>query len=461
MATLVTSAKLSARLVTRQTTRHAPRRGFRRSTRSSAASNLTMPALSPTMIEGNIAAWRVQPGASFSAGDVLLEIETDKATMDVEAQDDGVMVKVMQEEGAKGVKVGTRIAVLAESGDDVDSVEIPAEDGDRAGAQAAKTSRPSPQETTESGIDPTESSPSAAEAPPSSRPEADAEAGGASDTARASQSKPSPSSDSHSSRAPKTPYPLYPSVAHLLHQNGLSASDAANITPSGPNGRLLKGDVLAYLGQITKDYPATQSQRMQRLAHLDLSNITLAPPPTREPAQTAPAPAAKAAELPQETELAVPVSLTAVLATQARVREALGIELPLSTFIARATELANTNLPLVAKRTPSADELFDAVLGLDKLSPSPKSSQGKYVPRVTALGLPPTAWRAASRRSDVLDELLGSKRAAKASKPVSAALGTSESVMSVTARAGEEKRVAAFLGKMKTVLEAEPGRLVL
>ena len=54
------------------------------------AINILMPALSPTMTEGNIASWKVKEGERFSAGDVLLEIETNKATMDVEAQDDGV-----------------------------------------------------------------------------------------------------------------------------------------------------------------------------------------------------------------------------------------------------------------------------------------------------------------------------------------------------------------------------------
>ena len=76
----------------------------------------------------NIASWKVKEGERFSAGDVLLEIETDKATMDVEAQDDGVMMKIMSADGAKAVQVGTRIAVLAEAGDDVAALEIPADE---------------------------------------------------------------------------------------------------------------------------------------------------------------------------------------------------------------------------------------------------------------------------------------------------------------------------------------------
>ncbi|CRK35849.1 hypothetical protein BN1708_019836, partial [Verticillium longisporum] len=87
-----------------------------------------MPALSPTMTEGNIATWKVKEGDSFSAGDVLLEIETDKATMDVEAQDDGIVFKIMSGDGSKAVQVGTRIAVLAEAGDDVSQLEVPADE---------------------------------------------------------------------------------------------------------------------------------------------------------------------------------------------------------------------------------------------------------------------------------------------------------------------------------------------
>lgn len=69
--------------------------GFRSSSAVLAAHNFTMPALSPTMTEGNIAAWKVKEGDEFIAGDVLLEVETDKAQMDVEAQDDGIMAKIM------------------------------------------------------------------------------------------------------------------------------------------------------------------------------------------------------------------------------------------------------------------------------------------------------------------------------------------------------------------------------
>ena len=79
---------------------------------------ILMPALSPTMTEGNLAKWHVQEGDQVSAGDVIAEIETDKATMEVEAIDDGVVARIVVPEGAEGVPVNDVIAMLAEEGED-------------------------------------------------------------------------------------------------------------------------------------------------------------------------------------------------------------------------------------------------------------------------------------------------------------------------------------------------------
>jgi pyruvate dehydrogenase E2 component (dihydrolipoamide acetyltransferase) len=81
--------------------------------------NITMPALSPTMEEGNLAKWLVKEGDSVSAGDVIAEIETDKATMEVEAVDEGTVAKILVSDGTEGVKVNAVIAILAEEGEDV------------------------------------------------------------------------------------------------------------------------------------------------------------------------------------------------------------------------------------------------------------------------------------------------------------------------------------------------------
>jgi len=90
------------------------------------AINITMPALSPTMEEGTLAKWLVKPGDTVSSGDVIAEIETDKATMEVEAVDEGTVAKILVEAGTEGVKVNSVIALLAEEGEDADSLEAPA-----------------------------------------------------------------------------------------------------------------------------------------------------------------------------------------------------------------------------------------------------------------------------------------------------------------------------------------------
>jgi pyruvate/2-oxoglutarate dehydrogenase complex dihydrolipoamide acyltransferase (E2) component len=73
---------------------------------------ITMPALSPTMEEGNLAKWHVKAGDKIEPGQVIAEIETDKATMEVEAVDEGVIAEILVPEGSQGVKVNTPIATL-------------------------------------------------------------------------------------------------------------------------------------------------------------------------------------------------------------------------------------------------------------------------------------------------------------------------------------------------------------
>jgi pyruvate dehydrogenase E2 component (dihydrolipoamide acetyltransferase) len=90
------------------------------------AIEITMPALSPTMEEGTLAKWNVKLGDKVEAGDIIAEIETDKATMEVEAVDEGVVAQILVEAGSEGVKVNTVIAVLAEEGEDASAVSAPA-----------------------------------------------------------------------------------------------------------------------------------------------------------------------------------------------------------------------------------------------------------------------------------------------------------------------------------------------
>jgi pyruvate dehydrogenase E2 component (dihydrolipoamide acetyltransferase) len=106
--------------------------------------NILMPALSPTMEEGNLAKWLVKEGDRFRSGDVIAEIETDKATMEVEAVDEGTVGKIVVPEGTDGVKVNTVIAVLLEDGESAD--DAPG-GGSAARAQGRSADQGSPSRT--------------------------------------------------------------------------------------------------------------------------------------------------------------------------------------------------------------------------------------------------------------------------------------------------------------------------
>ena len=88
------------------------------------ATNILMPALSPTMTEGTLARWLKKEGDTVTAGDVIAEIETDKATMEVEAVDEGVLGKILVADGTAGVQVNAAIAILVEEGESVPSGEV-------------------------------------------------------------------------------------------------------------------------------------------------------------------------------------------------------------------------------------------------------------------------------------------------------------------------------------------------
>ena len=113
---------------------------------------LKMPALSPTMEEGTLAKWLVKEGDTVSSGDLLAEIETDKATMEFEAVDEGVIAKLLVAEGTDGVKVGEVIAIIAEEGEDVSAAPAPkkqaapakAEDKPAVTAEAPKPAAAAP-----------------------------------------------------------------------------------------------------------------------------------------------------------------------------------------------------------------------------------------------------------------------------------------------------------------------------
>jgi pyruvate dehydrogenase E2 component (dihydrolipoamide acetyltransferase) len=108
------------------------------------ATQILMPALSPTMEEGTLAKWLVKEGQTVKSGQILAEIETDKATMEFEAVDEGVMGKILVAEGTAGVKVNTPIAVLLDEGEDAASVAAPAKVAAPPAVPAPAVAAPAP-----------------------------------------------------------------------------------------------------------------------------------------------------------------------------------------------------------------------------------------------------------------------------------------------------------------------------
>ncbi|KHL25901.1 branched-chain alpha-keto acid dehydrogenase subunit E2 [Croceibacterium mercuriale] len=199
---------------------------------------IRMPALSPTMEEGTLARWLVKVGDKVSSGDIMAEIETDKATMEFEAVDEGVIADIAVAEGTEGVKVGAVIATLAEEGEDVASVK-PASSGNAASAEPAQGAS-SGQSQDVAGTDAKAQSPSPA---PTQAP-AQSSTGGARVVAS-------------------------PLAKRLAAADGI---DLAGVKGSGPGGRIVKADLA---GAKSGAAPAAQA----------------APAPAATPAP-APAPAA-------------------------------------------------------------------------------------------------------------------------------------------------------------------------
>ena len=165
--------------------------------------NITMPALSPTMEEGNLAKWHVKEGDKVSSGDVIAEIETDKATMEVEAVDEGTVGRIVVAEGTEGVKVNAVIAILLEEGED--------------SAALSEEAKPSPAPKTEAAAEKAKAEPekaARAEPPAAAPPAPRGEDGG-----RIFAS---------------------PLARRIAKEKGI---DLAALRGSGPHGRIVKADV--------------------------------------------------------------------------------------------------------------------------------------------------------------------------------------------------------------------------
>lgn len=203
--------------------------------------NITMPALSPTMEEGNLAKWLVKEGDTVSAGDVIAEIETDKATMEVESIDEGTVGKILVEEGSQGVKVNSVIAVLLEEGESAN--DIPSDAG--SASAAPKEDKPEAKaEEKPAAKEEAKSEPKAEAAPvPQAAPKKEGERQFASPLAR-----------------------------RLAKENSI---DLGVVVGSGPKGRVVKRDIEKVLREgIPQAAPAAAQKGAQLATGMSDAQVT-------------------------------------------------------------------------------------------------------------------------------------------------------------------------------------------
>src|SRR6201997_2814141 len=129
--------------------------------------NILMPALSPTMEKGNLAKWLKKEGDAVKTGDVIAEIETDKATMEYEAVDDGTLAKIVVPEGTADVPVNQLIAVIAAEGEDVKAAAAGAGTGAAPATAPPPQTAPAPHPAAAAPAAPAQTKPQAAPPPPS------------------------------------------------------------------------------------------------------------------------------------------------------------------------------------------------------------------------------------------------------------------------------------------------------
>jgi pyruvate dehydrogenase E2 component (dihydrolipoamide acetyltransferase) len=230
---------------------------------------IRMPALSPTMSEGTLARWRKKEGEKVEPGEVIAEIETDKATMEFETADEGVLAKILVPEGTEGVKVGEPIAILLEEGEDASALEAaPA----KAAAAAGTASSPAPDTT-------------AAEAPPSA-PASPAPAAAAPATAAAAPA---------ASRTDGERIFASPLARRMAEQAGL---DLRAIRGSGPHGRIVKADIERALAEREAKPAAAERPAAPAAAPAAATAAAPAAPAAPSPALLQPIPNMEYEELP-------------------------------------------------------------------------------------------------------------------------------------------------------------------
>jgi pyruvate dehydrogenase E2 component (dihydrolipoamide acetyltransferase) len=339
---------------------------------------LLMPALSPTMTEGNLAKWHKKEGDAVKAGDVIAEIETDKATMEFEAVDEGTLGKILVPEGAEGVKVNQPIALLLEEGEDKSALDkaIP----------AAKPA-PAPQK--------------AAAAPPASKP---APAPEASKTAPppAPRAAPTPAAARGNGHADGDRVFASPLARRMAEKAGI---DLARLAGSGPHGRIVKSDIEAALAKgptalkaPAARAPTTPGAPMTLPSYSKDQVVALAgnPPFTEVPLSNMRRIIAKRMQEAKATiphfYLTVDCEIDALLRMRKEINEAADLKLSLNDFVIKAVALTLKQVPAVNAsfseeailRWQSADIAVAVALDEGLITPIIKSAEQKGLGQISA-----------------------------------------------------------------------------
>ena len=292
---------------------------------------LLMPALSPTMTEGNLAKWLKKEGDAVKAGDVIAEIETDKATMEFEAVDEGTLGKILVPEGTEGVKVNQPIALLLEEGDDKAALSKAP-----AAPPAAKPAAAPP---------PAAAKPAPAPEPPKAAPPAPA---------------PKPSAPRGNGHAEAGRLFASPLARRMAEQAGI---DLSRLTGSGPHGRIVKHDIDAALA---KGPAALRAPAPARAPAAPAAPGAIAPPSYNRDQAVALAGNPAFTEVPitsmrrviarrmVESKLTIPhyyltvdCEIDALLRMREQINAAAGLKLSVNDFVIKAAALTLKKVPAV------------------------------------------------------------------------------------------------------------------
>ena len=334
---------------------------------------ILMPALSPTMTEGNVASWLKNEGDSVAAGDILCEIETDKATMEVEATDEGTLGRIVAPAGSEGVPVNAVIGLILEEGEDASALDGAAAGAPAAAPPAAPTDAPA-----------AEPAP-AASAAPATAPIA-ASPGGNGATPPAPQ------------REPGARIFASPLARRMAKQAGLALETIAG---TGPNGRIVKVDVEAAIAAAA----AAPAPAVAAPAAAAAPAVPAAPAPAAPAAaayQDAPASTMRKviAQRLQEAKREVPhfyltvdCAVDALLETRAQLNERSdAYTLSVNDFVIRAAALALRKVPAAnaswvdgaLRQYASADVSVAVAIEDGLVTPIVRNADGKGLAEISA-----------------------------------------------------------------------------